>query len=79
LVPLDGSKNSLRGFDMTTFVARQCGSAITGFFSFYTPSHSEFSGTSSVKKSLNKEVKRFMEEAKHRAAKHGNVFRSKIM
>jgi len=64
---------------MAIFVASQCGSVITGIFSFYTPSHSEFGGTSSVKKSLNKEVKGFMEKAKNRAAKHRIVFRSKIM
>jgi len=64
---------------MAIFVAKQCGSDITGIFSFYTPSHSEFTGTSSVKKSLNKEVSGFMEKAKNRAAKHRIVFRSKIM
>nr|AFD03303.1 universal stress protein A domain-containing protein [uncultured archaeon W4-93a] len=79
LVSLDGSKNSLRGLDMTIFVAKQCGSAITGIFSFYTPPHSEFRGISSVKKSLDIEVKRFIEEANYRATKHGIGFRSKIM
>ena len=64
---------------MTIFVAKQCGSAITGIFSFYTPPHSEFRGISSVKKSLDIEVKRFIEEANYRATKHGIGFRSKIM
>ena len=64
---------------MAIFVARQCGATITGIFSFYDPAHSEFRGTSSVKKSLSKEIKRFMEEAKHRSTKHKISFSSKIM
>ena len=79
LVPLDGSKNSFRGLEMAITLARQCGAIITGAYSIYAPPHSEFRGVGSVEKSLNKEVKRFMEEAKILAAQNGIVFKEKMM
>jgi len=79
LVPLDGSKNSIRGLEMAITLARQCGATLTGAYSLYAPPHSEFKGVGSVEKSLNKEVKKFMEEAKTLAAKNGIVFKEKMM
>ncbi|MFQ5475998.1 MAG: universal stress protein [Nitrosopumilus sp.] len=79
LVPLDGSKNSLRGLEMAIMLARQCGATITGVYSIYAPPHSEFRGVGSVEKSLNREVKKFMGEAKTLAAQNGIVFNEKIM
>jgi nucleotide-binding universal stress UspA family protein len=32
LVPLDGSKNSLRGLDEAIYLARQCQATITGLY-----------------------------------------------
>ena len=64
---------------MAIFMARQCGATITGICSVYTPPHSEFRGIGQVEKSVNEEVKQFMEKAKYKAAKHGVVFRTKIM
>ena len=64
---------------MAIFVARQCGATLTGICSIYQPPHSEFKGIGAIEKSVNKEVKEFMEEAKYKAAKHGVVFRIKIM
>ena len=78
LVPLDGSKNSIRGLETAITLARSCGATITGFYSIYAPSHSEFKGVGSVEKSLNREVKKFMEEAKTLAAQNGIVFKDKI-
>ena len=78
LVPLDGSKNSIRGLETAIILARSCGATITGFYSIYAPSHSEFKGVGSVEKSLNREVKKFMEEAKTLAAQNGIVFKDKI-
>jgi len=69
LVPLDGSKNSIRGLETAITLARSCGATITGFYSIYAPSHSEFKGVGSVEKSFNKEVKKFMEEAKTSSTK----------
>ena len=78
LVPLDGSKNSIRDLETAITLARSCGATITGFYSIYAPSHSEFKGVGSVEKSLNREVKKFMEEAKTLAAQNGIVFKDKI-
>ena len=79
LVPLDGSKNSQRGLEMAISLARQCGATITGVFSIHAPPHSEFRGVGSVEKSLNREVKKIMEESKTLAAKNGIVFKEKLM
>ena len=64
LVPLDGSKNSIRGLETAITLARSCGATITGIYSIYAPPHSEFRGVGSVEKSLNVQVKKFMDEAK---------------
>ncbi len=79
LVPLDGSKNSQRGLEMAITLARQCDATITGVFSIHAPPHSEFRGIGSVEKSLNREVKKIMEESKTLAAKHGIVFKERLM
>ncbi len=78
LVPLDGSRNSRRGLETAIALARNCGATITGVYSIYAPPHSEFRGVGSVEKSLNIEVKKFMEEAKVLAAKNGIVFNQKV-
>ena len=79
LVPLDGSKNSVRGLEMAITLARNCGSIITGVYSIYAPPHSEFRGVGSVEKALNIQVKKFMAEAKNLSAKNGIVFKEKIV
>ena len=79
LVPLDGSKNSIRGLEMAISLARQCEATITGVYTLHAPPHSEFRGVGSVEKSLNREVKKFMADAKLLAAKHGVVFDDRIL
>jgi nucleotide-binding universal stress UspA family protein len=79
LVPLDGSKNSWRGLEMAISIARQFGATITGVYSIYAPPHSEFRGVGSVEESLNKEVKKILDEAKVLAAQNGIVFKEKLM
>ena len=79
LVPLDGSKNSWRGLEMAISMARQFGATLTGVYSIYAPPHTEFRGVGSVEKSLNKEVKKLMRDAKLLAAKNGIVFKEKLM
>lgn len=79
LVPLDGSKNSKRGLELAISIARQFGATITGMYSIYAPPHSEFRGVGSVEKSLNTEVKKFLEEAKILAAQNGIVFKERLM
>jgi nucleotide-binding universal stress UspA family protein len=79
LVPLDGSKNSVRGLETAITLARNCKATITGFYSIYAPPHSEFKGVGSVEKALNREVKKFMKEAKALAVENGIVFTDKIV
>jgi nucleotide-binding universal stress UspA family protein len=79
LVPLDGSKNSLRGLEMAISIARQFGATVTGAYSINEPPHSEFRGIGSTSDALNKEVKKFMEDAKTLAAQNGIVFKEKLM
>jgi nucleotide-binding universal stress UspA family protein len=78
LVPIDGSKNSMRGLETAITLARNCGATLTGLYSIHAPPHSEFRGVGSVEKALNVQVKKFMEEAKTLAAKNGIVFNVKF-
>lgn len=79
LVPLDGSKNSLRGLEMAISIARQFGATITGMYSFNEQPHTEFQGIGSITKSHNKEVKKFLNAAKLLSAQNGIVFKEKVM
>ena len=79
LVPLDGSKNSLRGLEMAISIARQFGATITGAYSINQPPHSEFRGVGSVNEAHTKEVKKFLDQAKVLAAQNGIVFKEKLM
>ena len=78
LVPIDGSKNSIRGLETAITLARNCGATITGLYSIYAPPHSEFKGVGSVEKALNVQIKKFMDEAKTLSAKNGIVFNAKF-
>ena len=79
LVPLDGSKNSVRGLEMAITLARQCGAALTGAYSVNTRSRSEFGGARSVEKEVGDEVKKILGEARALAEKHGVRFSEKMM
>jgi nucleotide-binding universal stress UspA family protein len=63
LVPMDGSKNSMRGLDEAIYLARQCHAIITGLYVIH----------------LTKSAKKFMESAKTTCAQKGIVFKSKIV
>ena len=79
LVPLDGSKNSLRGFDMAIAFARQFGALVIGICVIYAAPRSEFRGTGSIEKGDYDKVKKFMNAAKTRAAQNGIIFKEKIL
>jgi len=79
LVPLDGSKNSVRGLETAITLARSCDATITGIHSIYAPPHSEFRGVGSVEEAYNINMKKFIDEAKNLAAKNGIVFTDKIV
>jgi len=78
LVPLDGSKNSLRALDMAIALARRCEAIIVGICVIYAPSRTEFGRGMAVEKGSYEEVKKFMNSAKTIAAKNGIVFDEKI-
>lgn len=78
LVPLDGSQNSIRGFDMAISLARQFQASIVGLCVIYAASSSEFRGTSSVEKGSYEKVQKFMNAAKTKAAQKGIAFDEKI-
>ena len=78
LVPLDGSKNSLRGLDEAIFLARQCKAAITGLYVIPLYPRNLTDVLMPYQIHLRKDAKAFMEKAKKRCAKKGIVFHSKI-
>ena len=79
LVPLDGSKNSLRGLDMAIHIARQSHGTITalavktvpGIYALHPLGFMDFDSMTALKKILN--------EAKTRAAKQGIKLVSKAI
>jgi len=78
LVPLDGSKNSLKGLDMAIGLARKLDSIIIGICVIYAAPRSEFRGTGSVEKGSIEKIKKFMSGVKTKAAQNGIVFDGKI-
>lgn len=80
LVPLDGSKNSIKGLDMAIYIARQCNATITGLFvvPFYLP----ISGPrvwGPYKKETLRIMRKFLHDAKVRSAQNGIAFHEKII
>jgi nucleotide-binding universal stress UspA family protein len=80
LVSLDGSKNSLKGLEHAIYLARQCQSTITGLcvIPIYPPIAMPGISTS-FKSKMTKDAKKFLDEAKTRAAQNGIVFNEKII
>ena len=68
LVPLDGSKNSLRGLDNAIYLARQSHSMITGIFVMPIAPISAFSPVRFSIITMKKDAKRILESAKTKAA-----------
>lgn len=79
LVPLDGSKNSMRALDMAIYMARQFGATITGAYSINIQPYSEFQGLATVNKKWDDEIKKMMAEAKTLSAQNGIGFKEKLM
>ena len=78
LVPIDGSKNSLRGLNEAIYLARQCNAIIIGLNIIKVPP-----GIVLNKKKLEsgslKTVQMMMDAAKTKAARHGVQFNYKII
>ncbi|MGD8707286.1 MAG: universal stress protein [Nitrosopumilaceae archaeon] len=79
LVPLDGSKNSLRGLDEAIYLARQCQATITGLYIIPIYPRNLADAIMPFQIHLNKEAKKFMDIAKKRSAQKGIDFKSKII
>ncbi len=71
LVPLDGSKNSIRGLDMAIHIARQSHGTITALSVKSVPGIYALHPLGFLDFNSMKEVKKLLTEAKVRAAKKG--------
>ena len=79
LVPLDGSKNSLRGLDEGIYLARQCQAVVTGLYVIPIFPRNLVDAIMPFQIHLTKEAKKFMNDAKLKCAQNGIVFKSKII
>ena len=79
LVPLDGSKNSMRGLDEAIYLARQCQATITGLYVVPLSKPKTNSQISYIEKYLLGNASKFMTKAKKRAAQNGIVFSDDVI
>jgi nucleotide-binding universal stress UspA family protein len=79
LVPLDGSKNSMRGLDEAIYLARQCNATITGLYVIPIYPRNFADAIMPYQIHLSKYAKKFMSRAKTQCAQKGIVFRTKIL
>jgi nucleotide-binding universal stress UspA family protein len=78
LVPLDGSKNSLRGLDEGIYLARQCQAIITGLYVIPLAKPQTNSQISYVEKYLLTKAGKLFSKVKKRAAQNGILLEEKI-
>jgi nucleotide-binding universal stress UspA family protein len=78
LVPLDGSKNSIRGLDEAINIARQCQATITGYYVIPVSKPKIDEPISRLEKVFLDHAAKFMNKAKTRAAKKGILFNDRI-
>lgn len=79
LVPLDGSKNSLRGLENAIYLARQCGGILSGIFVVPIQTRGNIQKIGIFKKIVPEEVSKIMDFAKTKAAENGIVFKHNIV
>ena len=79
LVPLDGSKNSMRGLDEAIYLARQCHATITGLYVVPLSKPKTNSQISYIEKYLLGNAAKFMAKAKNHTAQNGIVFYDDIV
>ena len=77
LVPLDGSKNSIRGLDHAVLLARQSHATITGFYVKPVPAVYALHRSGFLGVDFSKKAKQILDSAKLRAAKKGILFKGK--
>ena len=78
LVPLDGSKNSIRGLDEAIYIARHTHATITGVFDEYLPPVYAIHNLG-LGKDFKKKAKKILESAKTKSAKNGILFKYKMI
>lgn len=76
LVPLDGSKNSIRGLDMAIHLARQSQGVIVGLSVKSVPGIYAIHPLGFLDFNTSKEMKKTLDDAKLRAAKKGITAKS---
>ena len=79
LVPLDGSKNSLRGLDKAISTARVCQATITGICILPVNTINFADAVVPFFTHPERKAKKFLADAKKRAAQKGILFKSKII
>lgn len=78
LIPLDGSKNSIRGLDTAINIARQCQATLIGIYVIPRPPHPAFRSSQYPEKPLLKDAEKIMDFAKKHSAQNGILFENKI-
>ena len=78
LVPLDGSKNSLRGLDQAIYFSKVCGATITGVTVLGQLPVTGIHNVASWRKNWIKEAKKLLAKARKHAAQHGVDLKEKI-
>lgn len=78
LVPLDGSRNSIKGLDNAIYLARQCQATITGIYVLPRVPVRSYRAIQYPEKELLKDADKNMEYAKKHSAQNGIIFQKKI-
>ncbi|MDH3501020.1 MAG: universal stress protein [Nitrosopumilus sp.] len=79
LVPLDGSKNSMRGLDEAIYLARQCHATITGLYVIPIFPRNLTDAFMPYQIHITKSANKFMSNAKTKCAQKGILFKSRII
>jgi len=77
LVPLDGSKNAIRGLDRAIEIARETKAEITGFYVFHLPILAGIKYTQKMKDEAQEKAVKAIGPAMKRAQKAGASFKYK--
>ncbi len=79
LVPLDGSKNSIRGLDNAISIARACQATVTGVYILPLYPRNLVDAIIPYIIHPERKAKKFLADAKKRAAQKGILFKSKLV
>ena len=79
LIPLDGSKNSLRALDMAIYFAKSHNAKLLGVHVIDLPVVLEFTPLDPIGDRLEHEARRILKKAKNRCSKSSVSFNSKIL